>query len=339
MSRSSSDTSCDLPYDAFRTDEGSTRSRLPDLWVENRGDGIINRIRDAKPKAWSPTFSSPFSSVNHAPSIWSDEEATTTNCRKRYITLTDLPTELLISIYGFSLNPSLRLTCHNLWACLDSESARLWFCINAFSPTVKREIGFQPAVRLQKDLLNQSWFADHFTKKMEKAVDSSLSVLDDGPAFKIIDDVPIPSRLLKGQWTDERINLFERLLLWGSYVIDTPPLCHKLPAKLLTEAIRQSSSRGVRLCREWLGVRFVHAMFVAAIRSRSREDVVEEIVVDHFTRPVGFIDWQDDELVCRALDFEDSAHPTARWYFDVLCTKGASIWSKYQSELKQQNSN
>ena len=228
--------------------------------------------------------------------------------------------EILINIYAYSLNPSFQLVDWRLWFCLGTESARLSFSASAFSSYAAGHVGMAKACQLQKWLLRKEWFTDHFAANVEKTIvrdyAATTSIMPSGGAR----DVEIPARLLKGVWSDERLNLLERLMRWGSYILATPPILDTIPECLLKQAIAQRNRRALDFCMHEVRVKPHPQMWQSnGPTQRGKLIIWSSVRSDH--HGIGHLDWEKISLLRWAEAKAEEGDLQGEWLLDVLVVK------------------
>ena len=168
---------------------------------------------------------------------------------------TRLPNELLIEIYAFSLNPCLPCVSRCLWSGLNTNTARLSFCVSAFSPDSSAMIGKSKATRLHNWIVRKEWFTAQFSENIENAIARNYASRTSVVPTCGAKDIEIPARLLKGSWTNERIDLLGRLIRWGAYILSTPPILDQIPECLLKQAVAQRNVSALQFCLHCLCVK------------------------------------------------------------------------------------
>ena len=90
------------------------------------------------------------------------------------------------------------------------------------------------------------------------------------------------------------MDLFERLLRWGTTVLASSPICPRMPEQLLRSAIGRQSLQIIRLCRRSAGVDFDHYMLQFALILGCRQDFVATIVDDQLKHRERSIGWEGE---------------------------------------------
>ena len=231
-----------------------------------------------------------------------------------------LPTELMIEIYAYSLNPCLQSVTHRLRLCLNTESARLSFSASAFSSHTAAYIGMAKAYQLQKWLLRKDWFTDRFAASVEKTIirdyASTTSIMPSGGA-RVIE---VPSRLLEGTWYDERLNLLERLMRWGAYIPATPPILDKIPERILKQAIAQRNRRALSFCMYEIRVK-AHPQIWEFDRLTHGGKALTWFSSNCDNRGIGSLNWDLTTLFQWAEAKAQEGDAQGEWLLDVLSEK------------------
>ena len=228
---------------------------------------------------------------------------------------------------------------------------RLEFASTALRSNVEFQINLDRAIKLQNWLLRREWFDLTFTRRVDalvqkdqhstkcdgehvdgarEAVDlrneTKISTKLTGTAIRLSSRVHVPAKLLRGKWTDQRIEMLEHLLRWGATVFASPPICHRIPEHLLRSAISEANLRATWLCRHTMAVDYDHDMFRLAIFQHCNKDMIISIVTDSLRGPNHFIDWKDDDLWARVMERCRVGDPKGMFLKPILASEGRNLW-------------
>lgn len=123
------------------------------------------------------------------------------------------------------------------------------FCVNAFSGPC---LCSARVIHLQNYLLRQSWLTARFAENIENVVLRESSTILGAGRKSINNYLHIPSRLLKGEWTEERMDLLSRLMRWGALIPTNPSIMDRVPHRLMEQAISQRNALAVIFCMHHL---------------------------------------------------------------------------------------
>ena len=276
----------------------------------------------------------------HLRKKWKDMSRLISNRRassSEPILLTNLPLELLTRIYALSLNVCLLQVNHEVNRVLDTPSARLQFCLEAFHPAVDKRVGAGQAARLQNGLLRQPWLDLDYARRIESVLNRRRGCENDdrllnaaGSCVTVVANVHIPAKLLKPPWTDDRIDYFTLLLRWKATILTTYPICHLIPERLLRSAVFEHNLRAVNFCRKEVGVAYTQDTLRLAVLNGCNKDIVGAIIIDRFQGGQNFIEWQDEILAAWVREKTESKDPDGFWLMKALATEGYSIWDPIQ---------
>lgn len=218
--------------------------------------------------------------------------------------LLSLPPEIILKIHAESLNPALLQVSRGLWHALETRGSWLQFCVAALRPIPWSEDCRPRLCKVQNWIVRRAWFDAGFAKDVDRVLsrevtatrrsvpqsetsqrdhDKGTDILPYAPwrryhlrtYAQVTTNVFIPTKLLKGEWTEERLDFFERLLEWGARVFTAKPLWDGVPTKLLHTAALQGDADAIRFCRHRLLVKSNPSISEVAA-SQGLEDVISE---------------------------------------------------------------
>ncbi|KAI9770391.1 MAG: hypothetical protein M1840_003277 [Geoglossum simile] len=209
--------------------------------------------------------------------------------------LEHLPLELLQSIFVLSGNLLLPLASPVLAQSLSSRHVYTALCNGAFpANTIQHD---DPD--LQSAILRQPWFTLEF---LEAVVERwRLSGSTGSPEFRF-QSVRLPARLVRRPWTEEKMEMLERLLAYNVQVDWFKTTTGEKAEQGLRDAILEGCIKAVRLLlREDVGVRVsTELLKLAVLQGGCKRDIVSYLIsqgmaYDKVSRS-SRVDWEDAEL-------------------------------------------
>lgn len=248
--------------------------------------------------------------------------------------LSSLPPEILEKIFLESENLDLQKASRRLYYVLNDDIVLLRFCTKIFyegrlSEDVK-------VTNLQNSILSHPCFTPDFAARVEQAVlklqepDQAMlpikgSVWNDYSErnkVRLADGTHLPRRLLLGPWTEDNINLLNRLLRWDA-VLNRKDIDAAHCA--VVNAIIEAQPKVVELLRQWVEVDQNH-LRLAVTKGGCDISVIRMIAADiEYFAPE--LDWRDEEIVHWAEVEAKLGNDRALWLLKVIASDGWALAS------------